>query len=372
VFRNSIPKSAFKAISDEFFAMSIYTQIAKRFKGDPLGVKFDEIARMEGEHAVFWRTFFEKRGYAAPSQIGKLKISFYDAVLRILGRGLTLRLMEMNESDAVDLYSGIVEDRMLDGEEAEGLKKILEDELVHEQEFTREESRFEGFLAYVKDAVLGMNDGLVEILSVTTGLAGVYGNPFQVALGGLIVGIAGALSMGISTYASVRAQRQVQEGVLNRIVKTSRYVAHVFKERVAAHMLRKGYSERVSNAVAEESSKDHGMLSDFIAAEEHGLRKEALGKPLKAGLYAGLFNAFGAFVPLLPYLFSPSIPASVLMSLAFAGGALAFTGSLIAVLANMHVKKKMVEMVFAGLISAGATYLLGRAASLLLGVTAAY
>ena len=52
--------------------------------------------------------------------------------------------------------------------------------------------------------MLGMNDGLVEVLSVSVGLAGVYGNPFYVALGGLIVGIGGVLSMAIGVLISVR------------------------------------------------------------------------------------------------------------------------------------------------------------------------
>jgi len=99
----------------------------------------------------------------------------------------------------------MLESSELSKHERRELIKILEDELTHGDEFLREESKLEDFLAYVKDAVLGMNDGLVEILSVTTGLAGAYGNPFNVALGGLIVGIAGALSMGIGALVSARA-----------------------------------------------------------------------------------------------------------------------------------------------------------------------
>jgi len=151
--------------------------------------------------------------------------------------------MERKEGDAIKLYSQIIENPSLDGREVIGLKQILEDELVHEHEFARGESRFENFLIYVKDAVLGMNDGLVEILSVTKGLAGAFGDPFKVALSDFILGVSGALSMGISTYTNVRTQRQADEDTLKRVVDASRFVGHIFKERVANLMRKKGYSE---------------------------------------------------------------------------------------------------------------------------------
>jgi len=58
-------------------------------------------------------------------------------MLAMLGRGLTLKIMEMNEGDAVELYSGIIEANIADQRETDELKRIFEDELVHEQEFNK-------------------------------------------------------------------------------------------------------------------------------------------------------------------------------------------------------------------------------------------
>src|SRR5690606_25270875 len=93
---------------------------------------------------------------------------------------------------------------------------IIVDEMEHEQSF-RDESRRLG-LANVRDFVLGMNDGLVEILGAVAGLTAVYWyNPTIIAISGLIVGIAGALSMGIGAFISVRSQRQINEGAKERM-----------------------------------------------------------------------------------------------------------------------------------------------------------
>ncbi len=213
-----------------------------------------------------------------------------------------------------------------------------------------------------------MNDGLVEVLSVTSGLAGAYGDPFHVALGGVIVGAAGVLSMGIGAFASVSAQRQVHEGVLQRIKTASRYVTHVFKERIMSYIMRKGFSKEISKAVAGESSKNHRLLSKIIAVEECGLKEEALENPFKAGLYTGLFYVFGAFVPLIPYFLALPITMAIILSLFLSAVVLATTGFMIAISANLALKRKMIEMILAGLGSAGATFVIGRAASFLLGI----
>ena len=54
---------------------------------------------------------------------------------------------------------------------------------------------------------------------------------------------------------------------------------------------------------------------------------------------------------------------AVLLSLLLVGAALAFTGFLIAVLANLPIRRRMLEMMVVGLDSAGASFLVGRVAS---------
>jgi len=156
--------------------------------------------------------------------------------------------------------------------------------------FAEEESRFKDFMNHVRDAVLGMSDGLVEVLSVSAGLAGAYGDPINVAIGGSIVGIAGALSMGIGAFTSVRAQRQVRLSILSRIKLASKYVAHVFVSRVINYMMGKGLSKEAAEVIAEGASRDKELLGRIIAEEEYGLKEEALEKPGRAGLYTGFFT----------------------------------------------------------------------------------
>jgi vacuolar iron transporter family protein len=287
-------------------------------------------------------------------------------MLRLLGRSLTLKIMENDENQAIDMYSSLQDSPDLDAEEKAQLKNILSDELAHESYFTGQESNIGNFTLYIKDAVLGFSDGLVEILSVTTGLAGASGSTMAVAISGLVVGVAGGLSMGISTYASSRSQRQVHEGTIKRIASASRYVGHLFKEKVLNHLIKRGYSRRLSSEMAEETARDQRLLSEVVAEQEYGLQESNFSSPIKAGLYAGISNLIASFIPLLPYFFTRNILSALVVSLILAVIALAVTGYLVAVLANLPPAKKINEMLFTGLVTAGITYGIGRLAAIFL------
>lgn len=193
------------------------------------------------------------------------------------------------------------------------------------------------------------------------------GSPIVVAVGGLVVGVAGDLSMGIGTYTSSRVQRQVHEGILKRIVSASRFVAHIFRERVTSYFTNRGYSKKLAEDVAEESSKDHNLLSRVIADEEYGLIEEGLVSPVQAALYAGIANLVGSFIPLIPYFFASHILSAWILSVVLAAVALAATGFFVALLAYMSPGKKVGEMILSGLGCAALTYFIGRGTSVLLG-----
>jgi VIT1/CCC1 family predicted Fe2+/Mn2+ transporter len=129
---------------------------------------------------------------------------------------LLVSLLELGETSAVQRYLYFFTHAELDDIDKTRLKRIILDELEHET-FFKQTAQALG-VSNLRDFVLGMNDGLVEILGAVTGLSAVYpANPLLVGVSGLIVGIAGALSMGIGVFISVRSQRQVNDGARERM-----------------------------------------------------------------------------------------------------------------------------------------------------------
>ncbi len=358
-----------KSLLDELYSAAIYVRLAKIFKRKKTIERFKKMAKMEARHAEFWIEFLKRRNINVENiKTNTITVMFKTILYRILGEALTLKLMELGEREAITVYSILLESPYLSSDEKDKLKKILEDELLHEQEIMEEEEVFKEFTEHIRDAVLGMSDGLVEVLSVAAGLAGAYGNPLNVAIGGTIVGIAGALSMGIGAFTSVRAQRQVRMGVLYRVRLMAKHVYHLLRNRIVEYMVRKGFSKHIAEKVAEESLKNRELLEKIIAEEEYGLREERLENPGKAGFYTGAFYILGALVPLTPYYMGFSIPLALPVSFIIAAVMLGFMGFVIAVLAEISIKRKVLELILSGLGSATLTFLIGKLASWIFGI----
>jgi len=357
-----------KALITEKFAAAVYKNLAVQYRNNTSGKAFNDVSEMEKKHVIFWSEFLNKRGVdTSLIRPGKTRIIFHKLLLKTIGKGLTLRIMENDENQAIDLYSSILEGPGLSKEEREDITGVISDELLHENLLTSEETNLGSLTAYLKDAVLGMSDGLVEILSVTTGLAGVTGSPAAVAISGLVVSVAGGISMGISTYTGTRSQRQVHEGILKRIAAASKFVGSIFKKRILDYLEKRGYSKKLSGEVAEETARNTRLLSNVVAEQEYGLREENLGSPTKAALYAGISNLVASLIPLVPYFLTSNIMVALIISIILATISLAITGFFVSILAYLSPGKKMAEMILTGLGSAAVTYGIGRAVSAMLG-----
>ncbi len=358
-----------ESLRDELESAKIYGALAEKLEGREIGRKLREMARMEASHVAFWARFLKARG-VDPSTVRARgwRVRLYTALFRLLGFGLTIKMLELGEDQAIATYSRLLERGDLTEEEAEELRKLIEDELMHEETFLEEESRIKEFLDHVRDAVLGMSDGLVEILSVTAGLAGAYGDPINVALGGLIVGMGGALSMGIGSYISVKAQKEVRLGTLSTVRNIIRSIPSAVTGMLRKALIGKGLREEVADALVKDAAGNDALMRRLVAEEIYEIKEEMIEDPGKAGLYTGAFYILGAVVPLIPYFLRLPINISLPLSVGFAGAMLAAVGFIIAVSAGLSIKKKVLEMVAGGIGAATITYLIGKGASILLGI----
>ncbi len=117
------------------------------------------------------------------------------------------------------------------------------------------------------------------------------------------------------------------------------------------------------------STRDR-LLKISRMEEEYGVKEEKLERPAAAGFYMGLAYLLSAFLPILPYLIGLSIIPAMLLSLLIAGLSLSFTGLIIAISADLPIKRKILEMILAGFGSAVITFIMGKTFSLIFGVSA--
>ena len=337
---------------NEIHDYELYTALAKQTKDQYLKENLIRIANMEKNHASFWRSVLEKRGEKVPEvKIPALKKKIILLLNKITNPVIMVSILEVGEAGGVKEYYNFLKQDFLEPEEKEILKKIIVDEIQHETFFSKEAEKLG--LSNVRDFVLGMNDGLVEILGAVTGLSAVYvNNPLMVAVSGSIVGIAGALSMGIGAYISVKSQRQVNQALNEKI----EILFEVAPEKALDEL--KSYLEELN--IPDELIKEILKKIDDKSALAKLLIKKDEENEIKSGLFTGFAYLFGVLFPVLPYFFTPSSLIALPFSILFAGLALAIVGFFISIFSGIDAKKKALEMVIAGFSAAGLSYIFGK------------
>jgi len=108
------------------------------------------------------------------------------------------------------------------------------------------------------------------------------------------------------------------------------------------------------------------MLTRIVAEEEYGIREEALGDPVEAAVYAGVFKVIGTVLPLTPFFFGMPVRTSIPISIVITLLMLAVTGFIVAISAEIDVKDKILELTVSGLMMAVLVFLIGKSTSQLM------
>ncbi len=354
-------KLALKFHRGEIIDSQIYAYLASLERDEKRKRMLLGLANIEKRHAEFWKSYLKKRDAKVPPvKFGGLKKFAFWLTRKLMGVRITVSLSEMGESSAIESYYDFFEHGDLDEEEKKKLRLIILDELEHERFFLREKKILH--TENIRDMVLGMNDGLVEILGAVTGLSAVYyNNPLLVGLSGLIVGVAGSLSMGIGAYVSVRSQRQVNEGSRRRL----KIILAVSKRRVAEEIRSRltdiGVDEKDARELAEKMAENRDVVDKLIPEEDVNEKR--------AAIYTGLAYILGVFFPVVPYFFVPNTAIALPFSVVFAGLALSIVSAIISVMSGISAKKKVAEMLILGLGAAGLSYAFGTLVNILFGAS---
>ncbi|NPA47748.1 MAG: rubrerythrin family protein [Thermococci archaeon] len=345
-------KTALDFYIDEHSDAFLYSKLAEGGKDPEVRRELERLASIEEGHARFWREFLERHGVSVPRpRIRRLSVMSVRALRKLLGPGAVVSLLEMGENTAVKKYFRYLTTYSdeLSEEERRTIKTVVLDELEHEKVFQSEKKRFH--VENVRDLILGMNDGLVEILGAVTGLSAVYPNdPRMVGVSGLIVGVAGALSMAIGTFVSVRSQRQVNESLRERMEVLFRVSPEKAKEELLNRLVEGGMPESVASETVERLTSE--AIMKLVIPEESE-------NEVRSALYTGLAYLLGVAFPVSPYFFVSSSLIALPLSVVLAGSALAMVAALVSMLSGISVKKKVAEMVLTGLGAAFLSYLFG-------------
>ena len=212
----------------------------------------------------------------------------------------------------------------------------------------------------LRAAVLGANDGLVSILSLTMGVAGATSSNAEVLIAGLAGLLAGAGSMALGEWLSVQSSRELYAHQIK--IETQEVEANPEEEteELALIYQSKGLPEDRARELASHMMADRVHVVDTLAREELGIDPSELG----GSAYEAAFTSFwlftvGAAFPILPYIFWSGSTA-VFVSLGASAVGLFLVGSAITLMTGRSVLFSGTRQVLVGMVAAALTYGIGR------------
>lgn len=332
-------------LAEERLESDTYRYLARTRTGQEREVLL-ALSQAEERHEKYWLNLLGEKALPAPK--ASFRARFFNFFARHFGTIFILAIMQRTEQRT---------DYDLD-EDAPA--QMAADEKIHSEVVrglaVRQRITMAGTF---RAAVFGINDGLVSTCALILGVAGTGTSKGMIIASGLAGMLAGALSMGAGEYVSVHSQTELlaasdpdphaEEAVAALDIKENE-LALVFRAR----------GDSVEEA---ERKADQAMRQIKDGKPTHFSKPVAPSEEVGTGMHAAIssfiFFAFGAFIPLFPFLLPLSILGSVIFSIVVVGIMLLITGAIVGLLSGMNPFPKAVRQLAIGYGAAAITYLLG-------------
>jgi VIT1/CCC1 family predicted Fe2+/Mn2+ transporter len=209
---------------------------------------------------------------------------------------------------------------------------------------------------WLRAAVFGAMDGLVTNISLIAGVGGGGVSPRNIVLTGAAGLVAGAISMGLGEYTSVRSQNeQIAAEVAKERRELERFpdaeadeLVHMWTER--------GLPEDLARQVADVLKRNPEEALRVHVQEELGVVPDEQPSPWIAAMSSFICFSIGALVPLLPYLVGAT---ELWISLGAGGLGLFVAGALVSRFTNRTWWGSGIRQLLLGAAAAAATYGIG-------------
>ena len=206
---------------------------------------------------------------------------------------------------------------------------------------------------WLRAAVLGANDGLVSTAALMIGVAAAGKNDFLLTAG--IAGItAGAMSMAVGEYVSVRSQNDVEES--DRLLEMEHLAADPESELIELQhiYIQRGLTPELAMQVAQQMHNKDALEAHL--RDELGQHPYTKARPIQAAIASAISFTAGGLIPFAG-AFAPTVGAKFWSIVLFTLGGLLITGVISAKLSGSRLLSPTVRVMLGGslgmLITAG-------------------
>ncbi len=217
---------------------------------------------------------------------------------------------------------------------------------------------------WLRAATFGAMDGLVTNIALIAGVGGGGAGHRTLILTGVAGLVAGAISMGIGEYTSVRTQNEQVAAELDKELHELRANPEGEAAELVEMWTARGLPVDLARQVADVLKAHPEQALRVHAQEELGVVPDELPGPWTAALSSFVCFSIGAAIPLLPYLMGFD---NLWLALGVGGAGLFAAGAVVARFTGRSWLLSGLRQLALGALAAAATYVIGA----LIGVGAA-
>ncbi len=239
--------------------------------------------------------------------------------------------------------------------------RLPEDPEQAEVEF---EEHNQGMRNYMRDIVLGVNDGLVSIYLLVAGIVGGAENARSITsetilLAGLVATIAGAISMMAGEYISTKSQEEVYDADIEQEKIHLKYFKNHEINELYDYFGDLGLKGNLLEQVVQTIASDDEAMMKTMLAMEFGILDVTRRSPMKAMLTVALLFIAGALPSIIPFMFIDNPVIALYWATGLASLALFGTGAMKTLMTKTNPIKAGFEHLIIGLIGGGVSFALG-------------
>lgn len=354
-----------KNLQTEIDASFLYTRLAEVEEDSAVANVYRQMSDIEKGHAEAFLKKMNNGSVVLPPP--SMRAKTLDLIGRIFGYDYVLGVLmdtEKSISNAVlhaKKKSGVV----ITGSETNHVK-ILRSLLDNEANVTGSSlAKFERKHRSVggnalRAAVLGGNDGLVSNFSLVMGIAGATSGQSGVLLAGVAGLLAGALSMALGEWISVKSSQELYENQMQLEMDELETNPEGEEKELALIYMAKGIPEEQAHKMAAEIMLNTAHAHEVLVKEELGINPDELkGSAMEAAVFSFILFAIGALIPVLPFFFTNGMTA-IVISVACSAAGLFLIGSAITLFTGKSIWYSGFRQVIFGLLAAAITFGIGK------------
>ncbi len=214
-----------------------------------------------------------------------------------------------------------------------------------------------------RDFILGWQDGLVNVLGVTLGVATATSDLGIILTAAFAATFAESISMGAVAYTSFKAEREFYQSQVKQEEKEIKDMPEIEKKEIQKIYQKLGFRGNILTQIVSHIIQNKKRWRDVMVEQELKISAPKVS-PLNSAWVVGFSALVGSFIPIIPFFFL-SVQKAVWVSVILSTLVLFCMGAYKAKVTVGRPLRSGIEMALIGMLAA----LVGYAIGALLGAT---